>query len=75
MAKQLSKEAIEILSNNEGLQIAVAAEMKVSIHSMPMSIRRNNSRFIEYPVVTIIASFMNKTPDEIIEDTEEKIEQ
>jgi len=67
MASKLTDEAISTIESNIELFARVARELGVKPTSLPMILKRNSRRLLEFDVLILIAKAMNKKPAEIIE--------
>jgi len=67
MAGKLTEAAISTIESNTELYGKVAQALEVKPTSLPIILKRNSRRLLEYDVLIIIAKTMNKKPAEIIE--------
>ncbi len=67
MASQLIDAAISLIESDVELFGKVAKALGVKPTSLPMILKRNSRRLLEFEVLTIIATAMNKKPKDIIE--------
>ncbi len=67
MAGKLTDAAISTIESDIELFGKVARALEVKPTSLPMILKRNSRRLLEYEVLIIIAAAMNKEPAEIIE--------
>lgn len=67
MAK-FKKEVLDIMKGDPDLFAAIAKEMEVKPTSLPMIIERNGHNLNQYSVVALVATHLNRNPDELIED-------
>jgi|GEM_PF-1296135 len=67
MASKLIDAAISAIESDTELFGRVAKELGVKPTSLPMILKRNSRRLLEFNVLNVIAKAMNKKPGEIIE--------
>jgi len=69
MASQLIDAAISAIESDVELFGKVAKELGIKPTSLPMVLKRNSRRLLEFDILIIIATAMNKKPKDIIERT------
>jgi hypothetical protein len=67
MASKLTEAAISSIESDTELFGRVTKELGVKPTSLPMILKRNSRRLLEFNVLNVIAKAMNKKPGEIIE--------
>jgi len=67
MASRLTSAAISAIETDTALFAKVAKAMGVKPTSLPMVLKRNSRRLLEFDILNIIAQAMNKKPKDIVE--------
>jgi hypothetical protein len=67
MAK-LKQEVLEKIKTDPDLFAEVAKALNIKPASLPVTIDRNGSSINQYSIVKLVADYLGKTPDEILEE-------
>lgn len=71
MAKRFKQEVLNKINGDSALFMAVADALGIKPISLPKTLERNGANLNSYSIVTLVAEYLGKDPQELLDDDSE----